>query len=131
MRVATTIVRMLLGLSFLVFGLNYFFNFFPLPPLPPRAKAFIGVLVNSGYLMTANKIVEVTCGALLLTGVFVPLALILLGPTLVNILLFHVFLTPPADWILAVVLVVVWLFLLWRYRDYYKPLFSPRSTQSS
>ena len=86
--------RILMGIAFVVFGLNGFLHFLPEPPLPERAAAFIGALAQSGYLMQVVKGVEVTAGLLLVTGIAVPLALVLLAPILVNIFLFHLMLAP-------------------------------------
>jgi putative oxidoreductase len=88
------IARLLLGLIFFVFGLNGFLNFIPMPPLPEAASAFMMGLGGSGYFFPMLKGVEVICGALLLIGAFVPLALIVLAPIILNIVLFHGFLAP-------------------------------------
>ena len=88
------IARILLGLIFFVFGLNGFFNFLPAPPMPDKAAAFAGGLMASGYFFPFLKATEVLCGALLLAGAMVPLALVVLAPIIVNIILFHGFLAP-------------------------------------
>jgi len=77
--------------------------------------------------MNFIKGTEVVCGALLLAGVAVPLALVALTPVLVNIVLFHVYLTPPKDAVSAFVFLALHLFLVWRYRTYYKPFFTVRA----
>jgi uncharacterized membrane protein YphA (DoxX/SURF4 family) len=76
-RHAPTAVRVLLGLIFLVFGLNGFLKFMPQPPMPDKAGAFMGALAASGYMFPLIKSVEVVAGALLLSNRFVPLALAL------------------------------------------------------
>jgi uncharacterized membrane protein YphA (DoxX/SURF4 family) len=93
MKIATLIARTLLGLLFLVFGLNGFLHFIPMPPPPGLAGQFMGALFVSHYLIFIFSL-QVIGGALLLTNRFVPLALILLGPILVNILLFHSLMAP-------------------------------------
>ncbi|HWZ49881.1 MAG TPA: hypothetical protein VNW54_00295 [Granulicella sp.] len=93
MKIATLIARILLGLLFLVFGLNGFLHFIPMPPPPGLAGQFMGALFVSHYLIFIFS-VQVIGGALLLSNRFVPLALILLGPILVNILLFHSLMAP-------------------------------------
>src|ERR1041385_3122231 len=94
MKLATIIARSLLGLMFVVFGLNIFFNFMPQPP-PPEvlARNFIMALAVSHYFYVVGAL-EVAGGALLLAGRLVPLGLTLLGPVIVNILCFHIFLEP-------------------------------------
>jgi uncharacterized membrane protein YphA (DoxX/SURF4 family) len=127
MKVATQISRYLLGAVFLVFGLNGFLNFIKLPPFAPEAGDFLGALMKTGYLWTLLKLTEVVCGALLLSGLFVPLALVLLAPVVVNIVLFHLYLTPPSDAAPAYLVLGLHVFLLWSYRSCYKPLFTAKS----
>src|SRR5688572_26142826 len=93
-RYVATGARILLGLIFFVLGLNGFFNFIPPPstPMPERAMAFIGGLMGSGYMLALIGGTQVLVGALLLINRFVPLALILIAPVIVNIVAFHVFL---------------------------------------
>ncbi|HTI49662.1 MAG TPA: DoxX family membrane protein [Planctomycetaceae bacterium] len=131
MKIATHVARYFLGVVFLVFGLNGFVQFIQVPPMPPAAGEFLGAMVKTGYLMTLVKLTEVACGALLLAGVYVPLALVLLSPVVLNIFLFHTFLTPPKDAIGAVIFLAVQVFLLWQYRTAYRPLFVPRATIGS
>jgi uncharacterized membrane protein YphA (DoxX/SURF4 family) len=94
MKIVFQIARILLGLLFLVFGLNGFLHFIPVPPPAGQlAGQFMGVLLQSHYLIVVS-VVEIAGGALLLANRFVPLGLILLGPIVVNILLFHTFMAP-------------------------------------
>jgi putative oxidoreductase len=106
MKISTSIARILLGLLFLVFGLNGFLHFIPMPPPSGLAGQYMGVLFVSHYLVLVF-LVQVLGGALLLANRFVPLALILLGPVLVNILLFHS-LMAPAGLPLALFAAVLW-----------------------
>lgn len=115
MKVATIIVRILVGLVFVVFGSNAFLPFMPMPPLPSTpAGNFLNALFVSHYVY-AVAIFQIAGGLLLLIGRFVPLGLTLLGPVVVNIILFHVFMD-PSGLPLAAVISVLSLFLLWRYR---------------
>src|ERR1700681_3476001 len=93
-RFAPAAARILLGLIFFVFGLNGFLQFIPQPPMPEKAGMFMGALAATGYMFPLIKSVEVIAGALLLANRFVPLALALLAPNVVNILLFHAVLAP-------------------------------------
>ncbi|UJR85264.1 DoxX family protein [Sandaracinus amylolyticus] len=93
-RYAPHAARILLGLLFFVFGLNGFLQFIPQPPPPPEAGAFLGGLAAAGYMFPLIKGTEVVAGALLLTNRFVPLALVLLAPIVVNIVFFHAVLAP-------------------------------------
>lgn len=86
------VVRYLLGVVYVVFGLNGFLHFMPNPDLPAGAKDFIVALMNSGYLMYVVKAVEVVGGILLLANIYVPLALVIIAPITLNIFLFHLFL---------------------------------------
>jgi putative oxidoreductase len=93
MKIATSIARILLGLLFLVFGLNGFLHFIPMAPPAGLAGQYMGALFLSHYLV-AVFLLEIIGGALLLANRFVPLALVLLGPVLVNALLFHALMAP-------------------------------------
>jgi uncharacterized membrane protein YphA (DoxX/SURF4 family) len=121
MKLAVTIARILLGLPFLVFGLNGFFHFMEPPPQPPEAQAFLGALEASGYMMVMVKVVEVLCGALLILGRYVPLALTLLAPILVNIVGYHVYID-PAGLPLALAIIALELFCAWAYRARFAPM---------
>jgi len=115
MKVATTIVRVLLGLMFVVFGSNIFLHFIPMPPQKPSlATDFSRALMESNYMYVVGAL-QVAGGLLLLIGRYVPLGLTLLGPVIVNILLFHIFLE-PTGLPMAIVVSALALFLLWRYR---------------
>jgi len=116
MKFAVIAARVLLGLIFVVFGLNGFFNFIQPPEMNDTARTFMGALAGTGYFMIVVKLVEVVSGLMILTGRFLPLGLILLAPVSVNILLFHIFLD-PSTLAMAVVIVVMQLFLAWAYRD--------------
>jgi putative oxidoreductase len=116
MKIATIIARVLLGLVFVVFGLNAFFNFIPMPPPPKdQAGAFLGALFSSGYLY-AIKCFEIGGGSLLLIGRKVPLGLTLVGPVVVNILFYDIFLD-RTGLPLGIVVAALSLFLLWAYRS--------------
>jgi len=117
--------RVLLGLIFFVFGLNFFLNFIPPHPMPAAAGAFAGALFASGYLFVVLKVVEVASGLLLLAGIFVPLALALLAPIVVNIVLFHAFLA-PSGLPLALLVLALEIFLAWSYRSAYRPMLALR-----
>ncbi len=120
------VARVLLGLIFLFFGLNFFFHFFNPPPPDSASKAgiFLGGLFGSGYFFVFLKVLEVLYGFLLIIGVFTPLVLIMLFPISINILLFHFILEPiPVSLVISTVLVVLNIYLAWVYRAVYAPLF--------
>ena len=122
-----TAARLLLGLVFTVFGLNFFLHFLPMPPAPPRAAAFAGALFASGYLFPLLKATEVVVGLLLLGGLLVPLALAVLAPIIINIVGFHLFLE-PSGLPLPLVLLVAELYLAWSYRSAFAPMLHLRTT---
>jgi putative oxidoreductase len=93
MKIAVLIARILLGLAFLIFGLNGFLNFIHGDMPSGTAGQFAGALAATHYMHVISAI-EVVAAILLLVGRFVPLALVLLGPILVNILCFHAFMAP-------------------------------------
>lgn len=124
MKIVTTIVRVLLGLMFTVFGSNIFLHFIPMPEQKPSlATDFSKALMESHYMYVVGAL-QVLGGLLLLIGRFVPLGLTLLGPVIVNILLFHIFLE-PTGLPMAIVVSVLALFLLWRYRANFAGLVKP------
>ncbi len=128
-RHAPTVARVLLGLVFFGFGLDGFLNFVPKPDpstMPQGSVAFASALVGTGYMFQLVKGTEVLVGALLLTNRFVPLALALLAPVMVNIVLFHAFLAPSGLG-LALVLLALELTLAWKHRSAYRPMLGARS----
>jgi uncharacterized membrane protein YphA (DoxX/SURF4 family) len=120
-----TAARILLGLAFTIFGLNFFLNFLPQPPMDPVAGGFVGALVAGKYL-TVVKVVEVVAGLSLLANRFVPLALALLAPPLIGILVFHA-VYAPSGLILPIVLVALEGFLAWTYRAAFAPMLQART----
>lgn len=126
-RFIPAIVRVLLGLSLLVFGANAFLNFIPPPktPLPEAAMAFVTALYNSGYMLKLIGVTQFVVGALLVTNRFVPLALLLLAPFLVNSIAFHVFLE-HSGLPMALVFTAAELYLAWVYRAAYRPVLTAR-----
>ena len=124
MKIATIIARVLLGLVFVVFGSNIFLHFIPMPPLPPGPLGdFTKALFVSHYLHFV-AVFQIVGGLLLLIGRFVPLGLVLLAPVIVNIDLVHV-LMDPSGLPMAVVISLLELFLIWRYRDAFAPILRP------
>ena len=116
MKIATIIARSLLGLIFVVFGSNLFLHFIPMPPPPEGpARDFMTALFVSHHLYVIGAF-QVAGGLLLLTGRWAPLGLTLLGPVIVNILVFHA-LMAPAGLPMAIVVSALALFLVWRYRE--------------
>jgi uncharacterized membrane protein YphA (DoxX/SURF4 family) len=122
MKTATLIARILLGVIFVVFGLNGFLQFLPMPPMPQPAGAFFGALAATGYMVPLLFGWQIVGGALLLVGM-VPLALLVLAPVIVNIVAFHVYLAPEGLG-LALVVAALETFLAWAHRDAFRPLFA-------
>jgi uncharacterized membrane protein YphA (DoxX/SURF4 family) len=123
LKIVALIARILLGLEFLVFGLNGFLHFIPMPPMPPSdLTTFSTVLMKTHYMVPVFAL-QVLAGALLLIGRFVPLALALIGPVIVNILITHLLMNPagiPPGALAA----VLWLILFFAYREYFASLFA-------
>jgi uncharacterized membrane protein YphA (DoxX/SURF4 family) len=111
--------RVLLGLIFFVFGLNGFLHFLPQPPMSGPPADFAGAMVATGYLFPFVKGTEVLSGVLLLSGRFVPLALTILAPVVLNIVAFHLFLA-PAGLAIPIVVLALEVFLAWSYRSAYR-----------
>jgi len=120
-----TIARYALGFVFVVFGLNGFLHFLPQPPMSGPAADFAGALFVTGYMFPLIKGTEVVAGALLLSNRFVPLALALLAPVLVNIVAFHVFLAKGGVG-LPLALAALELYLAYAYRRAFAPMLAAR-----
>jgi hypothetical protein len=116
-----------MGLPLFVFGLNGFLNFIPQPstPLPEGAMAFAGALMNTGYMMQLIGATLLIVGALLLSNRFVPLALTLFAPFIVNSIAFHIFLE-PSGLIMAGIFLGLELYLAWVYRKAFGPMLASR-----
>ena len=122
--------RVTLGLIFFVFGLNYFIEFLPPPPAPPEpALAFLGGLMAGGYVFPLIKSIEVVAGVALLANRFVPLALTLLAPIIVNIAAFHFLLAP--SYAMPVALIGLELYLAWTHRATFLPMLRARAVEAA
>jgi hypothetical protein len=118
--------RVLTGLIFLIMGLNGFLNFLPHPAtMPAKVGALMGGFVASGYMIQLIFGVQVIVAVLLLSNRFVPLALAIIAPVIVNIFAFHLFLLPSA-FPPAAVTILVYLYLVWVYRSVYRPMLAAR-----
>jgi hypothetical protein len=124
MKTVSAIARYLAGLIFLVFGLNGFLHFIPFPPPGGVAEQFMGALFASHYLTLIFGL-QVIAAVLLLANRFVPLALGILAPVIVNILAFHV-LMAPAGLPLALFVAALWVLIFVDVRTAFAPLFQPR-----
>jgi hypothetical protein len=122
-----TIARVLMGLVFFVFGLDGFLHFVPQPttPMPEGVTALMGALIKSGYLFQLIKGTELVVGALLLSNRYVPLALALIAPVVVNILAFSLFLM-PAGIAVPIVVAALELYLAWSYRSAFRAMLGAR-----
>jgi uncharacterized membrane protein YphA (DoxX/SURF4 family) len=118
--------RIVLGLIFTLFGINYFVPFLPQPELSEAAGAFFGGLAATGYMLPMVKITELVGGVMLLAGFFVPLALALLAPVVVNIVAFHLFLD-LAGIPISILVLVLELFLAWSYRGAFAPMLDAKT----
>jgi putative oxidoreductase len=126
MKIVTLIARLLLGLIFVVFGLNGFLNFLSMGPMPSGlAGQFLGALAQSHYFHFVAAI-QIIGGVLLLVNRFVPLALVILGPVIVNIISYHVFLNPIGIAV-ALFVAILWLIVFYSHRQYFSGIFTQRT----
>jgi putative oxidoreductase len=126
MKIVVLISRILLGLVFLVFGLNGFLMFIPTGPLPTGlAGQFVTVLLQSHYVLVISAC-QVAGGTLLLVNRYVPLGLTILGPIIVNILLYHLLLFHMGVGI-AVVVAILWGIVAYHHRQAFSGLFVQKS----
>jgi putative oxidoreductase len=122
MKIIALIARILLGLTFAIFGANGLHPFLKMPPPPGGAAGqYIGALFQSHYAIVPFT-VQLVGGLLLLLNRFVPLALTLLGPVIVNILCFHAFME-PGGLPMASVVAILWFVLFYFYRKSFEGLF--------
>ena len=122
MKIVALIARILLGLMFFVFGLNGFLHFIPMGPMPTGvAGEFTAALIASHYMYIVAAL-QVLGGLLLLVGRYVPLGLTILGPVIVNILLFHI-LMAPKQIPMAIVVTILWAIVALRNKQYFAGLF--------
>src|ERR1700712_5419061 len=128
MKITVIIARSILGLIFLVFGLNFFLHFIPMPSPPPgKAGTFEGGLFASGYFFPFMKVIETVSGVFLLINRYTAFFLLLLLPITVNICLFHAFLA-PSGLPLGGLMLVIHLFLGYAYFRYYRDIFTVQPT---
>ena len=118
----TTILRMLLGVSLLIFGMNKFFPFIPIFDMAPAAANFMESLNSTGYVLYVVACLELLIGGLLLFKKWVPFALVLLAPIVVNILLFHLFLDVSGV-LVAIFMLAITGILIYKYWKSYSSLF--------
>jgi hypothetical protein len=121
------IIRVLIGLAYLIFGLNGFLNFIPQPttPMPENATAFLGGLMKSGYMFPLIAVTHLVVGALLVSNRYVPLALALIAPFTVNSMLFHMFLE-HSGLPMAIIFLALELYLVWVYRHAFRAMLAAR-----
>ena len=119
-KLATT-ARYILGIAMAFFGLNGFFQFVPPPQLSQAGMDFMGAMINTGYLFQLTNLIFLAVAVLLLSNKYVPLALAMLFPVMLNVVLFHLFL----DFISGMggfTVFLLNLYLIGVYADNFRPL---------
>ena len=124
MKILTNVSRFLLGFIFLVFGLNGFLHFIPMPPPSGVSGQFLGSMFVTKYLLFVFAI-QLIGGVLLLINRYVPLALTILGPIIVNILLFHGLMNPEGLR-LALFVTILWAVVFASVRSAFAGIFEAR-----
>jgi putative oxidoreductase len=124
MKITSVIARFLLGLIFLIFGLNGFLHFIPMPAPAGVAGQFMGALFVSHYLVVVFAL-QLIGAVLLLINRYVPAALAILAPIIFNILFFHFFMAPSGV-PLALVVTVLWILVFLSVRSAFAGLLQPR-----
>lgn len=124
MKNATLIFRILLGVIYLVFGLDYFLHFIPYQPMHTgKAAALKDALMGTAYIYPMMKSIQIVGGISLLVNRYAPFFAVVLFPISLNVLLFHTILV-PSGWLMGVFLIGPNLFLGYAYREYYKGMFT-------
>jgi uncharacterized membrane protein YphA (DoxX/SURF4 family) len=124
MKVAVLIARILLGLEFVLFGLNGFLQFLHMPPPTGLPAEFLQALFASHYAMPVFAL-QLIGGLLLLSGRYIPLAVTILGAILVNILLYHITMA-PSGLPLALITLVLWSIVFWSVREAFAGIFAAK-----
>ncbi len=122
MKIALIIIRSLMGLLFLFSSVTFLFKLYTPPELTGNLKIFTDGLAASVYILPLVKVIELICGLAFLSGRFVPLAVVLITPIIINILMVHTFLDPKGLPV-AIFLVLANAFVAYYHRESYKPLF--------
>ena len=132
MKVLAIVCRVLLGLMFVVFGLNGFFHFIPLESPPPDSLPgkFMGSVIASGWMPIVWGL-QVVGGILVLLGVTAPIGLVILGPIIFNILLFHLLMVHGHGITAGLVAAVLEIVLIYAYRPYFAPFFTAHARAES
>lgn len=126
MRVLAIICQILLGLMFVVFGLNGFLHFLPNGPMPPADSLpgkFLAAMTGSGWIHVVSGL-EVLGGLLVIAGVTAPLGLVILGPIIFNALLFHILMVAGKGIAPAALAALLEIVLIYAYRPYFAALFT-------
>jgi len=125
-KILILVARILLGLVFLLFGVIGLFHLVPNPPMPEGLmKQFVEVLETSHYTLVVSAI-EVATAVLFLINRFVPLALTLIGPVIVNIVLFHA-LVAPSNFLPGVLVTVCWFIVFYGHRSAFSGIFAAKA----
>jgi putative oxidoreductase len=123
MKITTSIARILPGLIYLVFGLDYFLHFIPYEPYHTgRVAAFKAGLMGAGYFYPMIKSIQIVGGISLLINQYAPFFAVVLFPISINVFLYHTILV-PSGWWMGVLLLIPNLFLGYTYRHYYSSMF--------
>jgi putative oxidoreductase len=129
MKIASLVARYLLGFIFLVFGLNGFLHFIPMPPPPGVAGQYMVALYVSHYLVVIF-LLQAIPAVLLLINRYVPLALTLLAPVIVNIVLFHA-LMAPSGLPMALFVTVLWILVAVSHRSAFAGILQQRVPEAA
>jgi putative oxidoreductase len=126
MRIAATISRYLLGIIFVVFGLNGFLNFIPQGPVPAGPALQLMIALTTTHYFAFVFAVQLVAGVLFLANRYVPLALTIIGPVIVNIILFHALMV-PSGLPLAALVTILWFILFANLRPAFAGIFRARA----
>src|ERR1700742_567917 len=125
MKIISLVARYLLGVLFVIFGLNGFLNFIHQPPpANPLAMQFF-IAISASHFAAFFFAVQLIGGLLLLSGFYVPLALTVLAAELYNILAFHLTLA-PATIAPGLVACVLWVLVFLQYRNSFRGILATK-----
>jgi putative oxidoreductase len=132
MKTVSSILRVVLGLIYVIFGLNFYLKFIPIEmPTEGPIASFMGGLSAAPYMWHVIKVTEIVGGLLLIAGSYVPLALTILFPITLNIFLFHTTMTPISDGVMAIVMMVIHLVLFFNFKSSFSGILDSRNVWKS
>jgi putative oxidoreductase len=132
MKTVSHILRVVLGLIYVIFGINFYLHFIPMEmPTEGPIASFMGGLSSAPYMWHLIKVTEIVGGLLLILGSYVPFALTILFPVTLNIFMFHISMTPIGDAVMSIVMMIIHIFLFFHFKNNFTGILSGKNVWKS